>query len=64
MQNQRAFVICLGVAMTMGTVAGAAIGIFYGNLALWIGLGPAIGLGFVIGPIAALTLRKQKDSSA
>jgi hypothetical protein len=63
MEKPSAFAIGVGLAMGVGTVAGAVIGTMYGDLALWIGLGPAIGLGFAIGPIAALIQRKQKDSS-
>ena len=59
MPKQRAFVIGIAVAMGMGTVAGIVIGILFDNLALWTGLGPAIGLGLAIGPVAALAQRKQ-----
>lgn len=64
MQNQRAFIISIAVAMSVGTAAGAVIGTLYGNLVLWTGPGPALGFGFAIGPIVAFTQRKSKDPAA
>lgn len=64
MQNYRAFALGIGLAMGVGTVAGAVIGTLSDNLAIWIGVGPAIGLAFAVGPVVAFAQRKQKDPSA
>ena len=59
MKNRTGFVLGVAGAMGIGLAGGALVGSLTENLALWMGLGPALGLAPFIGPIVALTQGKQ-----